>query len=255
MCHHPAPLCRDGRGPLHSLRRSKGDKAGRRRRPRPSGGRIGRLKERLLVALFFYGLLTRSQERGSDGCIQLSPVQISLRATLGVRGTAKEREGILIALWHLPPLEAPALGVVPTHALQLYHSEDSTPRLNNSLALLYMDTYHGWALTTPLSSATTARSLFTQVPRRWILRTSALRSSKKFVRGLMHLVSLGLLLELPTSEALVNRKDVRGCKSGIWYAEPDKEGGGLSLSGSELNHHTLNGSPEPCAWALSAREH
>jgi hypothetical protein len=57
-------------------------------------------------------------------------------------------------------------------------------------------------------------------------RTITAICCKKFVRGIMHLVSLCLLLELPTSEALVNRKDVRGCKSGIWYAEPDKEGGG-----------------------------
>src|SRR5215217_7223749 len=35
-----------------------------------------------------------------------------------------------------------------------------------------MDTYHGWSLTTPLSSATTARSLFTKARRREILRTS-----------------------------------------------------------------------------------
>jgi hypothetical protein len=63
--------------------------------------------------------------------------QLGIRATLGVRGAAKEREGILVALWHLPPLEAPALGVLPTHALELCHYEDSAPRLNDSLGLLY----------------------------------------------------------------------------------------------------------------------
>src|ERR671911_673400 len=136
VCHHPAPSRRYGRGPLHSLRRSKGDKAGRRRRPRPSGGGIGRLKERFLIALF-YGLLTRSQERRWDACIQLAPVPVGIRATLGVRGAAKEREGLLVALWHLPPLEALGLGVVPTHALEICHCEDSAPRLTNSLALLY----------------------------------------------------------------------------------------------------------------------
>src|SRR5215207_6734589 len=137
VCHHPAPSRRDGRGPLHSLRRSKGDKAGRRRRPRQSGGGIGRLKERFLVALFFYGLLTRSQERRWDACIQLAPVTVGIRATLGVRGAAKEREGLLVALWHLPPLEAAGLGVVPTYALELCHCDHSAPRLTNSLALRY----------------------------------------------------------------------------------------------------------------------
>src|SRR5215212_3856003 len=88
VCHHPAPSRRDARSPLHPLHRSKGDKAGRPRRPRKSGERTGRLKDRFLVALF-YGLLTRSQERRRDGCIQLPPVQISLRATRGVRGAAK----------------------------------------------------------------------------------------------------------------------------------------------------------------------
>src|SRR5918994_7659595 len=136
VCHLPAPSRRYGRGPLHSKRRSAGDKAGRRRRPRPSGGAIGRLKERFLVALF-YGLLTRSQERRRDACIQLAPVAVGIRATLGVRGAAKEREGLLVALWHLPPLEALGLGVVPTHALELCHCEDSAPRLTNSLTLLY----------------------------------------------------------------------------------------------------------------------
>src|SRR5919112_4702972 len=137
-CHHPAPFHRDGRGPLHSLRRSKGDKAGRRRRPhKKSGGRTGRLKERFLVALFFYGLLTRSHERRRDACIQLAPVPVGIRATLGVRGAAKEREGLLVAVGYLPPLEAPGLGVVPTHALELCHCHHSAPRLTNSLALLY----------------------------------------------------------------------------------------------------------------------
>src|SRR5215217_1455070 len=136
VCHHPAPSRRYGRGPLHSLRRSKGDKAGRRRRPRPSGGGIGRLKEHFLVALF-YGLLTRSQERRRDACIQLAPVPVGIRATLGVRGAAKEREGLLIALWHLPPLEALGVGIVPTHALELCHCDHSAPRLTNLLALLY----------------------------------------------------------------------------------------------------------------------
>jgi hypothetical protein len=94
------------------------------------------LKERFLVALF-YGLLTRSQERRGDACIQLAPVPVGIRATLGVRGAAKEREGLLVALWHLPPLEAAGLGVVPTHGLEICHCEDSAPRLTNSLALLY----------------------------------------------------------------------------------------------------------------------
>src|SRR5829696_1566212 len=134
--HHCAPPRRYGRGPLHSLRRSKGDKAGRRRRPRQSGVGTGRLRPRFLIALF-YGLLTRSQERRSDACIQLAPVSVGIRATLGVRGAAKEREGLLVALWHLPPLEAAGLGVVPTHALEICHCEDSAPRLTNSLALLY----------------------------------------------------------------------------------------------------------------------
>src|SRR5215211_4389066 len=136
VCHHPAPSRRDGRGPLHPLRRSKGDKPGRRRRPRPSGGGIGRLKERFLVALF-YSLLTRSHERCRDACIQLAPVPVSIRATLGVREVAKEREGLLVALWHLPPLEAAGLGVVPTHTLELCHCDHSAPLLTNSLALLY----------------------------------------------------------------------------------------------------------------------
>src|ERR671911_3142259 len=178
VCHHPAPSRRYGRGPLHSLRRSKGDKAGRRRRPRPSGGGIGRLKERFLIALF-YGLLTRSQERRWDACIQLAPVAVGIRATLGVRGVAKEREGLLVALWHLPPLEALGLGVVPTHALELCHCEDSAPRLTNSLGLCYMDTYHGWLLSTPLSTANTARSLFTGVRGRGLRRTPLRRSSTK----------------------------------------------------------------------------
>jgi hypothetical protein len=63
------------RGLLHPLRRSRGDKAGRRRRPqKKSGGGTGRLKERFLVALFFYGLLACSQERRGDACIQHAPV-------------------------------------------------------------------------------------------------------------------------------------------------------------------------------------
>src|SRR5215208_951609 len=136
VCHHPAPSRADNLGPLHPLRRSKGDKPGRRRRPRPSGGGIGQLKERFLVALF-YSLLTRSQERRRDACIQLAPVPVGIRATLGVGGAAKEREGLLVALRHLPPLEAAGLGVVPTHALEICHCEDSAPRLTNSLALLY----------------------------------------------------------------------------------------------------------------------
>src|SRR5215218_636493 len=136
VCHHPAPSRRDGRGPLHPLRRSKGDKPGRRRRPRPSGGGIGRLKERFLVALF-YSLLTRSHERCRDACIQRAPVPVSIRATLGVREVAKEREGLLVALWHLPPLEAAGLGVVPTHTLELCHCDHSAPLLTNSLALVY----------------------------------------------------------------------------------------------------------------------
>src|SRR5215216_6037718 len=140
VCDHPAPSTGDrstgdSRGPLHPFRRSKGDKAGRRRRPRPSGGGIGRLKDRFLVALF-YGLLARSHERYPDACIQLPPVPVGIRATLGVRGAVKEREGLLIALWHLPPLEALALGVVPTHALELCHCEDSTPQLNDSLSAI-----------------------------------------------------------------------------------------------------------------------
>src|SRR5215204_4569986 len=170
VCHHPAPSRADSRGPLHPLRRSKGDKPGRRRRPRPSGGGIGQLKERLLVALF-YSLLTRSQERRGDACIQLAPVPVGIRATLGVGGAAKEREGLLVALWHLPPLEAAGLGVVPTHALEICHCEDSAPWLTNSLALHYMDTYHGWLLSTPLWSRTTTRSLFTRVRGRGILRS------------------------------------------------------------------------------------
>src|SRR5918993_4244770 len=136
VCHLPAPSRRDGRGPLHSLRRSTGDKAGCRRRPRPSGGGIGQLKERFLVALF-YSLLTRSQERRRDACIQLAPVAVGIRATLGVGGAAKERESLLVALWHLPPLEGSGLGVVPTDALELCHCDHSAPRLTNSLALLY----------------------------------------------------------------------------------------------------------------------
>src|SRR5829696_9856635 len=89
VCYHPAPSTGDSRRPLHSFRRSKGDKAGRRRRPRPSGGGPRRLKDRFLVALFFYGLLTRSKERCRDSRIQLAPVQISIRAALGVRGATK----------------------------------------------------------------------------------------------------------------------------------------------------------------------
>src|SRR5829696_6765512 len=170
VCHHSAPSRRYGRGPLHSLRRSKGDKAGRRRRPRQSGVGTGRLRPRFLIALF-YGLLTRSQERRGDACIQLAPVSVGIRATLGVRGAAKEREGLLVALRYLPPLEAAGLGVVPTHALEICHCEDSAPWLTNSLALHYMDTYHGWLLSTPLWSRTTTRSLFTRVRGRGILRT------------------------------------------------------------------------------------
>src|SRR5215203_351966 len=136
VCYRPAPSTGDSRRPLHSLRRSKGDKAGRRRRPRPSGGGIGRLKDRFLVALFYDGLLTRSHECRRDACIQLPPVPVGIRVTLGVRGATKEREGLLVALWHLPPLEAPGLGVVPTHALEICHCDHSAPRLTNSLALL-----------------------------------------------------------------------------------------------------------------------
>src|SRR5215203_733042 len=180
VCHHSAPSRADSRGPLHPLRRSKGDKPGRRRRPRPSGGGIGQLKERLLVALF-HSLLTRSQERRRDACIQLAPVPVGIRATLGVGGAAKEREGLLVALRHLPPLEAAGLGVVPTHALEICHCEDSAPWLTNSLALHYMDTYHGWSLSTPLSTANTARSLFTRVRGRGILRSS----HRNLVGGIM----------------------------------------------------------------------
>src|SRR5918995_941152 len=111
----------------------------------------------------FYSLLTRSHERRRDACIQPAPVAVGIRATLGVGGAAKEQESLLVAHWHLPPLEGSGLGVVPTHALELCHCEDSAPRLTNSLGLCYMDTYHGWLLSTPLSSSTTARSLFTGV--------------------------------------------------------------------------------------------
>ena len=68
-------------------------------------------------------------------------------------------------------------------------------------------------------------------------------------------VGVGAPCVLRHHTALVNRKDERGCKSGIWHAEPAKEGGGLNLPGSGLNHHTLHGPPGPCAWALSARWH
>ena len=81
-------------------------------------------------------MLTRSHERRRDACIQLAPVPVGIRATVGVRGVAKEREGLLVAVGYLPPLEALGLGVVPTHALDICHCEDSAPRLTNSLTLL-----------------------------------------------------------------------------------------------------------------------
>jgi hypothetical protein len=48
---------------------------------------------------------------------------------------------------------------------------------------------------------------------------------------------------------------VGGCERGRWDAEPDKEGGGLELTGSEKAPHTLQGLHGPCSWALCARGH
>jgi hypothetical protein len=65
------------------------DKAGRRRRPRTSGGKTGRLRDHFLAALF-YGLLACSNERRRDAGVQSAPVPVGISAALGVRGAAKE---------------------------------------------------------------------------------------------------------------------------------------------------------------------
>src|SRR5215203_207842 len=47
------------------------------------------------------------------------------------------REGLLIALWHLPPLEALAPGVVLTHALQLYQQRQRIGQPRSRVLAIY----------------------------------------------------------------------------------------------------------------------